>query len=88
MSPCAVVAIHVLIQIQLQGLQVRVDLFPESDPVEFIQNGLMNPLTDPVRLWALRLGLRMLDLIELQIELIGMFIRSPTELGPAVCSYP
>jgi hypothetical protein len=85
MSPFEVILIHILIQIDLQGFGVRINLLTESHSIEFIENRLVNPLTDPVRLGTLRLGLCMFDLIELQIELIGMLIWSSTELCTPVC---
>jgi len=39
-------------------------------------------------LGTLGLGLRMLNLIEFQIELIRMSIQSPRELGPPIGQYP
>lgn len=64
--------------------QVRIDLLPESHPIEFIEDRLVDPLTDPIRLWILGLGLRMLNVIELEIELMEMFIQSSTELGSPI----
>ncbi len=42
----------------------------------------MHPLADSVRLRTLGLGLGMFNLIEFQIELIGMLIQSSGELCP------
>ena len=72
MGAASVILIHILIQIDLQGLKVRIDLLPKSDPVELIEDRLMNPLTDSIGLWALGLGFRMLDVVELKIQFIGM----------------
>ena len=48
----------------------------------------MGPLADPVGLRALHLGLRVIDLVELQEQLIGVFIRRPAVLGAPVCQHP
>ena len=67
MGAVRVVSIHILIQIDLQDLKVRIDLLPKSDPVELIEDRLMNPLTDPIGLGALGLGFCMLNVVELKI---------------------
>ena len=72
----------------IAGFHVRVDLFPEGDPVEFIQQWSDAPSADPVWLKALSLGLRMLDLVEFQVELIGMLICSSGKLFPPIGQDP
>ena len=67
----------ILILIHLQGFQVRIDLFTDGKPIEFSENRLMNPLTNSIGLSAFSLGLAMLDLIQLQIQLIGMVYPEP-----------
>ena len=84
MGTASIILIHILIQIDLQGLKVRIDLLPKSNPVELISDRLMDPLTDPIGLRALGLGFCMLNLVELKIQLVRMFIRCPTELSPSV----
>ncbi len=71
MGTASIILIHILIQIDLQGLKVRIDLLPKSDPVELIEDRLMNPLTDSIGLWALSFGFRMLNVVQLKIQLIG-----------------
>ena len=67
MGAASVILIHILIQIDLQSLKVGIDLLPESHPIELIEDRLMNPLTDPIGLRALGLGLCMLNVVELKI---------------------
>jgi len=81
-------AIHIFIKIRLQGLKVAVDLLPESHPIELIEDRLVRPLADPIGLRALHLGLRVIDLVELQEQLIEVFIRQPAVLGAPVCQHP
>ena len=80
MGPFKVVFIHILIKINLQGFYVRVDLLTESNSIELIQDRLVDPLTYAVCLGTFGLGLRMLDLIELQIDLVRVPVRGPAEL--------
>jgi hypothetical protein len=58
--------------------QFRMDFLSEGDSIEFIQNRLINALTNPVSLSTL--GLHVLDIIQMRIDLIGMFIQRSTKL--------
>jgi hypothetical protein len=49
---------------------------------------LMNPFADPIGLGALGLGFSMFNVIQLQIELIRMFIQSPDRTGSPDRSIP
>ena len=84
MGSFEVVFVHILIQINLQGFDVGIDLLAEEDPVKFVQDGLVDPFADTIGLWTLDLGLRMLDVVELQIQLISVFIGRTAELGSTV----
>lgn len=88
MGPSVIVLIHILIQVELQALQLPVDLLSEGNPIEFIENRLVNSFADPIGLRTLGLRLRMLNLIEFKIELIGMFIQRTRELCSPVRQYP
>jgi hypothetical protein len=77
MGPFVVKATHILIQVRLQGLQVAVDLLPERHPIKLVEDRLLGPLADPIGLGALHLGLRVIDLVELQEQLIGCLSGNP-----------
>jgi hypothetical protein len=73
MGPFVVKAIHIFIQIRLQGLQVAVDILAERDPVELVEDRLVSPLADPVGLRALHIYL---FIIVYSIYLIILFMKS------------
>jgi acetyl-CoA synthetase len=45
-------------------------------------------LTDPIGLWALGLGFRMPNVVELKIQLTGMLLRFPHRTRSSVRQYP
>jgi hypothetical protein len=47
-----------------------VDLFAERHPVEFIQDGAMEALTNSIRLRALGLGAAVIDVLDREVELV------------------
>jgi hypothetical protein len=53
----------VRVQIGLQLLERVVNLHPEGDPIELVQQGLLEMLADPVRLRALRLRPCVVDIL-------------------------
>ncbi len=50
MRPLMVVRVDPYVKITLQLFQRRVDLLAEGDLVELVQDGLVEPLADPVGL--------------------------------------
>src|SRR3984893_5650685 len=61
MWPFLVVAPDPFIKIGLQGLDRSVELLAERDTVELVEDGLVKALDNAIRLWALRLGPRMVN---------------------------
>ena len=59
----------------------EIDLFPECYPTELIEHRFLEPFTDAVRLWTLRLCLGVVDVAERQEELVFIPFWIPTVLG-------
>jgi hypothetical protein len=83
-GPFFIVFIHIRIQINLQGLQIRIEPLSEGNLVKFIENGLVNPLADSIRLGTSDFRLGMVDVIELQEQFVRMLIGSPTVLSSSI----
>ena len=66
MWPLLIVLADPQIQIGLQLVDRTIHLFAERDTVEFIEHGLVEPLTDAVGLRALGLGARVIDVLDRQ----------------------
>jgi hypothetical protein len=62
-----VVAPDPFIEIGLQGFDRSVELLAERDTVELVEDRLVKALDNAIRLWALRLGPRMVDVIHREI---------------------
>ena len=59
-----------MIKIDLEIGDRAVDLLAKGDAIELIEHRLVEPLDDAIRLRALGLGARMVDILERQVELI------------------
>src|SRR6516162_4450587 len=70
MGPLLVVLGNPSIKVGLQLVDRAVDLFPEHHPVELIQDGAMEALTNSIRLRALGLGTAVINVLDGEIELI------------------
>ena len=88
MGPLLIVFFEPGIEIGLQLLQRSIDLLPKRDAIEFIQHGLVEPLTDSIRLRMTRLGPRMIDVLHGEIQFILMALRCPAVLRPPVGEHP
>jgi hypothetical protein len=75
------------IEIGLQLVDAAIDLFAERDPIELIQDGAMEALTDAVGLRALGLGAAVIDVLDREVELIVMAL-SAAKLGAAIIIAP
>src|SRR5579863_7506513 len=78
--PFLVVLLHLValdpaIKIDLEIGDRAVDLLAKGDAIELIEHRLVEPLNDAIRLRALGLGARMVDILERQIELIFVMLR-------------
>lgn len=82
MWPVFIVTSDPFIEIFLQIRDQDVELFAERHSIELVENRLVEALTDTIRLWALRLGSRMIDVFHGKIELIFVM------LGIAAYSVP
>ena len=70
MWPRLVVFADPHIKIGLQLVTGTVHLFAERDAIKLIEHGLVEALADTVGLRALRLGARVIDVLDREIELI------------------
>jgi hypothetical protein len=58
------------IEVGLEFGDQSIDLLAEDGAIELIEHRLVEPLDDAIRLWALGVGARMVDILERQIELV------------------
>ena len=72
------------IKIGLQLLDRRVHLLAERHPVQLIERGLMEALTDAVGLRALGLGAGVIDVLDREIKLVLVPLRVAAELAATV----
>lgn len=70
------------IQIRLDFFNRGIHLLSEEDRIELIKKRLVKPFGYPVRLRISGLGLRMLNIIEIQKQLIGMILSNPAVFCP------
>ena len=83
-----VIALHERVEILLELLEAPVDLPAERDPIELVEHRLVEALADPVGLGASGLGLRVLDLVQTQEDLVRVAVETATELRPAIGQDP
>ena len=75
MRPVLIVTLDPGIEVGLEFGDRSIDLLAEDDAIELIEHRLVEPLDDAIRLRALGLGARMVDILERQIELIFVVLR-------------
>jgi hypothetical protein len=56
----------------LQLVDCTVHLFAERDTIKFVERGLVEALTNSMRLRALGFGARVIDILDCEVELILM----------------
>src|SRR5499425_1922257 len=83
MRPQMVVLDQPGIEVSLQLVDAAVDLLAERDPIELIQYGAMEALTDSIGLRALRLGAAVIDVLDCEVELVFVAL-GPAKLGAAI----
>src|SRR5215472_14956659 len=83
MGPLLVVSDDPRIQVGLQLVDRAVDLFTERHPVEFVQDGAMEALTNSIRLRALGLGAAVINVLDREIELVFVALGA-AKLGAAI----
>ena len=82
--PFLIVTLDPAIKIDLEIGNRAVDLFAKGDAIELIEHRLVEPLDDAIRLWALGLGARMVDVLERQVELIFVVLGVATIFRAAI----
>src|SRR6201982_44431 len=70
MRPVLIVTLDPGIEVGLEFGDRLIDLLAEDDAIELTEHRLVEPLNDAIRLRALGLGARMVDILERQIELV------------------
>lgn len=88
MRAVVVVVDQPLIQIDLQFFDRAVDLAPECDLVKLLQDRLVKALANTVGLRMTDLGLRVLDVIQGQVELIVVRFRPAAVFRAAIGQHP
>ena len=79
---------HPFIKVGLQDVRRVVELLSERDPVELIQQRLVEALANTVGLRALHLGAGVVDVLDSEIQLIFVAIMSAAILGAAIGQNP
>lgn len=76
-SALVIVVMQPFIQIGLKRVDAIVELLAERDLIELLQNRLVEPFTDPVRLGRFDLGLGVVDVVDSQEELEIVLVDAP-----------
>ena len=86
--PLGVVVIHPCVEVGLKLFDGGVYLLAESDGVELVLHGTVEPLADAVCLRTLCLYLGVVDVLycEVEFELVGLAVSAV--FGSAVCEHP
>jgi len=78
-----IVKLKPVIEVRLQRFQAGIHLFPHLDPEKFIQHRPVESLDKSVGLWMPYTGAAMLDVVQFQIQLIGVLL-VPAELSAVI----
>lgn len=84
MGALMIVKMHPTVKVLLQCLNRTVHLFAERDLIELLFDRAVEPLTNPVGLWAASFCARVVDVLQRQIQLVFMMLQPTTILRPAV----
>jgi hypothetical protein len=84
MRPLFIIFPHPLVYIRLQLFQGLIQLLSEEQAVALVLHGLMQPLTDAVGLGMVGLGLGVVNILNGQVELVGVVLWLATVLRPSV----
>src|SRR6516165_6798803 len=87
MWPCLVVFSDPHVHISLQFVDWTIYLFAERNTIELVERGLVEAFTDAVRLRALGLGARVIDVLDRKIQLILVPFGVAAELAAAVSQH-
>ncbi len=83
-----VVSVKEMVQVCLNILKGRVDLFSEIHLIELIKQGLVEPFSASICLWMSGLGPAMFNIVKIEKQLIGMAFPDTAVLCPPVCNNP
>src|SRR5262249_23826463 len=87
MWPCLIVFFDPRVQIRLQLVGRTIDLFAERNTIELVEHGLVQAFTDAIRLRALGLGARVIDVLDREIKLVLVPFGVAAELAAAVSQH-
>ena len=83
MRPYLVVTSDPFVEIVLQVRDRGIELLAERNTIELVQHSLVQALNDAIRLWILRLGPGMVDILHREIELVFMMLGIAAIFGAA-----
>jgi hypothetical protein len=83
-----VVLFQPVIDIMLQFIKRRVNIFPEGDLIKLIQDSSLKPLAVPISLRRSGLRLCVIDILYKKIELVLVMFPIGAELCPTICEVP
>ena len=84
MRPVLIVTLNPAIKIELEIGDRAIDLLAEGDAIELIEHRLVEPLNDAIRLRALGLCARMVNILECQVELVFVMLGIATIFRAAI----
>lgn len=88
MGPVFVVLLQPVIDILLQFLKRRVNLFPEGDLVKLVRDRSLKPLVDLISLRKSGLRLCMIDILYRKIVMVLGMLPIAEELCTTICDDP
>lgn len=88
MRTLRIVSEHSRVEAGLKSLQIRVQHLSEHDLIELLQHRLVESFADAVSLRTPGLGLRMVDVVDCEIQRVVMSIRSTTVHRTPVGQHP
>ena len=87
MSTLIILYLQPFVKVILKLFQVLIDFLAKSDAIKLIEYRLVKGLADVIRLRASNSRFGVPNLMVLQEDLVGMFIRPPTELCTSISEY-
>ena len=84
MRAFCVVLTYPCIEIRLQFIDRSVDLLAEGNAVKLVEHRLVQALNDPVRLRALGLGPRVVDVFDREVQLVRVLLGIPAVFGSSI----
>jgi hypothetical protein len=87
-SPFFIIEPHKCVQIVLNAFKGGVEPLPKSNRIELVLDRLIEFFGNPIGLRMSRFSSRVLDVVEVQVKLVGMVFRPTTVLSATICQCP